>query len=238
MCRGIHTPDRTASRGRVALGHLGLALAGTLLVASCAPFEAAPDGPAGDCSSASCADAGPSCRSYDFAGPACPADWAFAGDGPPAVVGDCMTGKLHVVAADTLDVVSSLTVPGPAGPYAVFVSARIAVQNWDSGDVLQLDVGPETPFELRAKIAPPGNPTFELCTSVGCSASFDSAIGAEHLFQFDVTSSGTTATVDCQPFGATPAVVLGLSQPITLLFGKADANPIDGTLDDVIISFR
>jgi hypothetical protein len=230
---------RAPGLGGVVFGQAVLALAGALLATSCASFEAAPDGGAGECAPPSCAGAGPSCRSYDFAGPACPADWAFSGEAPPAVTADCVGGKLHVAAASTLDVTSSLELSGPAvAPYSIWVAARIAVQQWDGGEVLHLDVGSEMPFELSAKIMPSGDPSFELCTSVDCRASFDSAPGAEHLFQFDVTPSGTTATVDCQPFGTTPAVVLGTSAPVTLTFGKSEANPIDGTLDDVVVSFR
>jgi hypothetical protein len=229
--------DHRRARGllRDAVVPLATVLA-ALAAAACSRFETAG---ADGCIAPTCEGAGPSCRSYDFAGPTCPLDWEFSGNTDlPGVVGDCQSGKLHLAAIDTLDVIATLGLGTPDVEYSMLVSARVAVRDWDGGSVLRLDVAGSSPFALSAEMPPSGNPRFLLCDTGGCPATFDSTPGAEHLFQFDVTPTGTTATVDCQAFGTTPAVPLATTAFVTLAFGKVDASPIDGTLDDVVVSFR
>ena len=80
------------------------ALAAVLLTAACSePFEE------DACPAASCKGEGPSCRSYDFEGSACPSDIKLSGNTSMAgVVGECQDGKLHISAKDTLDIFAEL----------------------------------------------------------------------------------------------------------------------------------
>lgn len=191
------------------------------------------------CPAASCEGQGPSCRSYDFVGPTCPTELAFGGDTSlPNVAGECQSGKLHVSADDTLDIVARLGLEAPDTEYAIEISARIAIVDWDGGPALRLNVGSEAAFDLRAGVTPSGNVRYELCASSTCGGSFETLPGKEHRFDFDVGSSGTQASVDCEAFASTPAGALPTSTLLELLFGKTDAQPIDGTLDDVVVAFR
>ena len=83
-----------------------------------------------------------------------------------------------------------------------------------------------------------GFPALSVCSAAGCSGEFEVRSGEEHLFVLEVRPEGTTATVDCNPLGTTPAVPLATPAVLHLEFGKAEAAPIDGTLDDVVISLR
>jgi len=209
-------------------------VATALLVTACSePFED------DACPAASCKGEGPSCRAYDFAGSACPTDFQLSGDtSNPDVIGECQGGKLHVAAKDTLDITASLGLDAPDTEYTMRISTRLAVTDWDGGAVLELRVGAARPFVLRASMTPAGNVSYDLCHGVTCVATYESAPGKEHRFDFDVSASGTVATVDCQPFGTTTALALPTSTGIELSFGKTDGQPIDGTLDDVVVAFR
>jgi hypothetical protein len=210
-------------------------LAAVLFATACSsePFEE------DACPAASCSGEGPSCRAYDFSGSTCPADFQLSGDTSNAdVIGECQSGKLHVAAKDTLDITASLGLDAPDTDYTMRISTRIAVTDWDGGAVLKLQVGAVQPFVLRATMTPAGNVSYELCHGVTCEATYESAPGKEHRFDFDVSSTGTVATVDCKPFGTTTALVLPKSTGIQLSFGKTDGQPIDGTLDDVVVAFR
>jgi hypothetical protein len=217
-----------------------LTLGAAFVVCACStPFEAAADGGLGSCVPPTCEGAGPSCRSYDFAGPDCPADWELNVVPPGSATLGCEPGKLQVKADSTFDAYATLWLDCPTNnPNGIHISARIAVVEWDGGTVLKLDIGSAMPFELSATMKPSGNVDFLLCDSSSCPWTHESAPNQEHLFQFDVASSGTTATVDCQTFGTTPPAPLDTSQGASLSFGRADASPIDGTLDDVVVSFR
>jgi hypothetical protein len=155
---------------------------------------------------------------------------------------ECTSGKLHVAAQDTLDAWGTLDVDAPAVPYWLRVAARIAVTAWDGGRVLWLEIRDYpysgAPFELRAGPGDNGFPAFSLCSAAGCSAEVEVRAGEEHLFVIDVRPEGTTATIDCQPLGTAPSVELRVSAVLHFEFGKLDAAPIDGTLDDLVISLR
>jgi len=210
------------------------ALAPLLLTAACSePFEE------DACPAASCTGEGPSCRSYDFEGSACPSDIKLSGNTSMAgVVGECQGGKLHISAKDTLDIFAQLGLQAPDTDYVMKISSRIAITDWDGGAVLNLRISGDTPFELRAGMTPAGNVRYELCQESSCDGSFEAPPGEEHRFDFEVSSSGTQATVDCKPFASTPALALATSTGIQLTFGKFDAKPVDGTLDDVVVAFR
>lgn len=234
----MHARDsmqRLVSRLPSLWARLGAALLGSAwLAAACSePFEES------SCAAASCEGEGPSCRSFDFSEVGCPADFQPSGNTSfPGVVADCQSGKLHLSADDTLDVQASLALDAPDTDYSVRISARIAVTDWDGGPALSLRIGPTRPFALHAGMTPAGNVSYELCQESTCVATYESAPGKEHRFDFEVSSSGTVATVDCESFGATPALALPTSTGIEITFGKVDAQPIDGTLDNVVVAFR
>jgi hypothetical protein len=238
------------------------ALVAALAGASCAPFSAATPGADGGaegggpgngdaaaatdattaCVAPTCADAGPSCRSYDFASSTCPSAWTFGGDpNGPSAVHECVNGKLHIAAKNTLDVTATLDRSTPQVPYSVRVSAKLAVANWDGGEVLTLQIGPDATFILSAKILASGFVSLILCPGAGANnrpcATFQTAKSEEHLVTFNVTSSGTTATIDCNDWTTLPATALPTGDQLSLAFGKVDGNPIDGTLDDVTVAF-
>jgi hypothetical protein len=194
-------------------------------------------GDAGACPAPTCEGQQMECHAYDFAGPACPADWDYVGDPMPPVVQSCASGKLHVAAQDTLDATAALFLEAPILAYSIHVSARIGVTAWDTGPVLTLQVGAQAPFMLVATPAPANDIRHDLCHAGGCTATFEAGAGEEHLFELDITTAGTTARVGCNPFGTTPSVPLPTNATLILEFGHADANPIDGTLDDVVVSF-
>lgn len=231
----------------------GIAAIALVVVASCSSFDAvepaggsAGDGGAGDagstdggaCAAESCADAGPSCRSEDFAA-GCGA-FELGGD-PKGVVHECTNGKLHIAARDTLDATATLWVDTPLVPFSARVSARIAVTKWDGGRMLRVTLGGTTSgFEVRAVLGAGGNPEFTLCDSTsGCSPlAIASAPGKEHLFVFDLTPGALSVTVDCASAATRAAIALPVKSELQLEFGKVDADPVDGTLDDVVVSFR
>jgi hypothetical protein len=233
-------------------------LVAALAGASCTPFGAATAGADGGgpgdgdaaattdasaaCVAPTCADAGPSCRSYDFASSTCPSAWTFGGDpNGPSAVHECVNGKLHIAATDTLDVTATLDRSTPQVPYSVRVSARLAVASWDGGEVLTLQIGPDAPFILSAKVLASGFVSLILCPGAGANnrpcATFQTAKGEEHLVTFVVTSSGTSATIDCVDWTTLPATPLPTGDQLSLTFGKVDGRPIDGTLDDVTVAF-
>lgn len=228
-----------------------IAALATVGVAACSSFGAVEPGEgtadggtadasaadAGACASDSCADAGPSCRSEDFAA-GCGA-FELGGD-VNGVVRECTDGKLHVAARDTLDAVATLWVDTPLVPYSARVSARIAVKKWDGGRMLRVVLGGTSGFEVRAVLGVDGNPAFKLCDSTsGCSpVAVTSAPGKEHLFVFDMTPGALSVTVDCASAATRAAIALPVKSSLEVEFGKTDADPIDGTLDDVVVSFR
>jgi hypothetical protein len=179
----------------------------------------------------------PSCRSEDFTA-GCGA-FELSGD-PSGVIRDCARGKLHVAAKDTLDAVGTLWVDTPLVPFATRISARVAVTAWDGGSMLRITLGAASGFEVRAVLAASGNPQFTLCESTsGCSPiAIESAVGREHLFVFDLTADGLSLSVDCTPVLHRAAIALPVKSSLAVTFGKSDAEPIDGTLDDVVVSFR
>jgi hypothetical protein len=63
--------------------------------------------------------------------------------------------------------------------------------------------------------------------------------GEAHRFTFDITRTDVALSVDCRSLATRPvATKLAAAADLRMAFGKVDANPIDGTLDDLSVSFR
>ena len=185
-------------------------------------------------------DVQPSCHYYDFTPPACPGDWQ-KNTGPTDVVTfECSNGKLHIAADSTFDITAVLSITPPPTPKAAHVSARIAVKDWRPGKaVLTIDLGGAKVF-LDAQIDANDLPLFNPCTTTDlCAPSHpvESKAGEEHVFTFDIASTGVIVTMDCNTVWKLPAVTPDFSSSLTISFGMVDAAPIDATLDDVRISF-
>ena len=188
-----------------------------------------------------CADAGPSCSVHDFA-KGCGSEFGFSGNTDmPGVIGTCAGGKAHIAADGTLDIIAELAAQTPGQYDAVRVSARIAVKDWDGGRLLTVQIDRQYVVELRAVLAASGRPRFSLCDASGtCAAqTFDANADQEHTFVLDITRTSVALSVDCAPL-ATFNATIGLTPRAGLVvdFGHTDAEPIDGTLDDLSVSFR
>ncbi len=234
-----------------ALGGAVVALATMAIFPACGSFGAddkadggALDGGGGDgaaaCLPDPCADAGPSCTLHDFAS-GCGDSFTFSGNvGDKGVVGECTGGKAHVAARNTLDSMAELALKTPGQYDAIRVSARIAVTEWDGGRVLTVMLDGVKVGVLQAVQGASGTPRFTLCSQGACEQEAFNASGAEeHLFVLDITSASVALSVDCVPVATHPAkTVLNPGAPLLVDFGHPDAMPIDGTLDDLAVSYR
>ena len=203
---------------------------------------AAETGPSA-CPVESCEDAGPSCRSERFDAGCPTSNFAFTGDQPgvAGIVGECTAGRLHVVAANGMGVAAVFEGTTPTALRAIHVSARIAATAWDPGPVFTVSVDAVTVAEIRAEGSPTGNPVFRFCAANGVcgSTSFTSAVGVEHVFTLDITSSAALVGIDCLPFATVASPIqIAPDKSLLLSFGKTNAIGIDGTLDDLLVSFR
>ncbi len=210
----------------------------------CTPFkgtDATDDGGAGDAAVGMCAaqQCPPSCHFDDFSAGHCPGDWKQSGNiGMAGVVWDCTTGKLHLVADNTLDVFADLDVDVPNQTQVIHISATITITSWSpKKPVLTITLGSST-ATLFGEMNVKGNPQLVTCTdNVQCTPTVATTRGAPHRFTFDLSSSGVVATVDCADATTLGGFQLGSSN-LHLRFGAADGTPIDGTLDDVQVSFE
>jgi len=226
-----------------------IALLLVVACASCGSFGSdsrGADGGLGDgaaastCAVATCADAGPSCFFTDF--DSCSADIFNSGDiGTAGVVGECSGGKLRVAADGTLDMTAVLSHDTPDTYDTIRISTSLAIGEWKQGPVMRLGVGGVLVAELDTATVKSGKPSFTLCGDggVACSApAFEADRGVSHRFTFDITRTSVSLSIDCVPLATrTVDVVLGPRVAVAVGFGKTDASPIDGTLDDLSISF-
>lgn len=239
--KALSAPARLSWRcgGQALLGAVPALGLVTLAVACGDSYVSGDEGP---CLPPTCDPSVPSCETFDFTGDSCPGDWEFSGNTDkaefPDVIGECENGKIHVACDDTLDIVAELWREVPDESYSIDIAAHIAVQEWDGGRVLALLIDNVPYFELLGDVAPSGRIRYELCREDYCDASFEAMPGEEHLVQFDVTDGGVQATVDCLPFAMLPAQDLLMGTWMRLEFGRMNGAPIDGTIDDVLVSFR
>jgi hypothetical protein len=192
------------------------------------------------CAPEPCGDGGASCTVHDFSS-GCGPSFAFTGDTSDSdVVGACGAGKARVAAKNTLDVTAELDDQTPGDYQAIHVAARLAVTTWDGGRALTVELDGVVIAELDVVMAASRKPRFNLCNAGNCAgAGFEANVGEEHLFAFDITTSSVTATVDCTPLGMRPAqIVMKPMANLLVKFGKTDAAPIDGTIDDIAIAYR
>lgn len=214
-------------------------------IAGCSTFSSAEtpgsdggaaDAAAADCPAPTCADKGTTCREEHFES-GCGAI-QLEGD-PSGTTRECTGGKLHIRAENTLDVFASLTVSTPRVAYSAQASVRMNIVEWDQGDVLAVLVDGKG-ARIRATPDPKGNVKLSLCAAnrTGCAdLPIASTLGTEHLYTFDLTPAGISLAVDCKPVATLPAVPLPTGSSVRVAFGEVDADPIDGTLDDVVVSF-
>lgn len=228
-------------------------LLGVLFVA-CASFTdaagpTATDGGTGDSSSTdgavSDADADPGCAAESCAGRQQCESWSFDTCNPWKLTGDgtatCKNGKLLIQAEGTLDAQAVLTVPTPSSSYSLRVAGRIVVNDWDGGRLLAIGFGETLLGALNAERTALGNKIeLELCR--GPADCFDNKLvvdaGSEHLFVLEISNAQTKLTVDCVPFATLSGSALKTSDSLAIVFGKVDGAPIDGTLDDVLVSYE
>jgi hypothetical protein len=226
-------------------------LIGVLLIA-CASFTDAPassaidggidgdttdassgDGTGAGCAAESCAGR-QQCESWSF--DTCD-QWTMSGDGTAT----CKNGKLLIQASGTLDAQSVLTLPTPSSSYKLRVAGRIVVNDWDGGRLIALGFA-ETPIGfINAKKTALGNKIeLEFCHSA--SDCFNRKLvvdaGSEHLFLFEISDAQTKLTVDCVPLATLSGSALETDDSLSIVFGKNDGEPIDGTLDDVVVSYE
>ena len=100
--------------------------------------------------------------------------------------------------------------------------------------------GPTTIAEVDVAWHPPAGSSSSCATpATARGQAFEANMNDEHLFVFDITSSSVSLSVDCVPLDTRPAqITLATRANLTVAFGKADASPIDGTIDDLGVSFR
>ncbi len=193
----------------------------------------------------SCPPDTPSCKYYDFSSATCPQDWKPGGDvGMSGVVYECGAGNLHVAAKGTLDVDGDLSVPIPsADTKTIFVSANLTIKTWIASSIatklpiLQLSNGVSRVI-VYGDMNVDANVRFTTCPMVGdCSSTFVSVPDKTHLFQFELTATGVSIAVDCAHAFSLPAFPVDSAQAFHVVFGTVDGEPIDGTIDDVRVSF-
>lgn len=223
-------------------------LIGVLFIA-CGRFSDAPESAtdggidaATDSSSAADADAGcpaescvgrEQCESWNFDD--CKG-WATSGD----ATATCKNGKLLIVAEGTLDAQAILTLPTPPSVYTLRVAGRIVVNRWDGGRALAFVVAQTAIGVVNARSTTLGNKIeLELCDGNAClGRKLVVDPGSEHQFLLEVSSAQTKLTVDCVPFATLGGSALPTNSTFSLAFGRVDGNPIDGTLDDVVVSYE
>lgn len=214
-----------------------------------APTDASLDAPSDEaepsCEVGACPQATPSCRSYSFDGPrdrdtSCPGDWTISADSDARAT--CADGKLRLAGEGTQDVEARLSVRTPGMLDGVRIAARFTIEAWDGGPWLELIVGEETAGVVRAGTVASGFFRLELCRSRddsdGCVSLAEVAPGSEHVIELDVSRDATQVSVDCAAPRTQPGLAPPASSNVELVFGKVDADPIEGTLDDVVVSFR
>jgi hypothetical protein len=190
------------------------------------------------CSSASCADAGDTCVVRDFQ--SCGSEVDFQGDITNAtVMKECKDGKLHLAAKYTLDIFAELTFTTPDKYEAVHVAALLAVVDWNAGRVLRVSVGGTVVGEIQTTTDAMGR-TFSFCSNGDCGTElFRTKAGEAHQLELDITRTSVALRVDCKPFATRATMVdLGMKTTVSVSFGRLDANPIDGTLDDLRVSYE
>jgi hypothetical protein len=83
-----------------------------------------------------------------------------------------------------------------------------------------------------------GGATFTVCIAGSCAAAAGATkLGVESVLTLDITRSAVSLSVDCGP-PAMQAATVTFGTPFAVSFGKTDAESIDGTLDDLVVSFR
>ncbi len=235
-------------------------VAATLAAAACVTFrsgstddgaDASADGSGstpGACAE-SCEAGDLECRFDDFDG-GC-GDWSVSVpdyDLQHGAIGRCDGGDVYVHAADTFDVTASLSITTPSRPYSAHVSAKIGVSDWDDAPVLAVEIGNRVATWIGVTEGLDGvSMGYHLCGPElpdgglgACDAhEFKARKGdPPHEFVIDLTPSSTTLTFDCGDKTSVPAAPLPPGVDFDVVFGHIDGNPIDGTLDDVLVQFR
>ena len=195
------------------------------------------------CAAETCVGEGPSCFFADFG--SCTPDIFNSGDwGATGVIGECKGGKLHVAATDTHDMTAVLSHDTPDTYDKIRISTSLAVGQWEEGPVLRVGVDGVLVAELDTVTVKSGRPSFTLCGEVGdggvacATPAFEPNRGELHRFTFVITRTSVSLSVDCVPLATRMVhVVLGPHVSVAIGFGKVDASPIDGTLDDLSVSF-
>ena len=195
--------------------------------------DAANEGDIPGCPAESCVGR-TECKFYDFE-TGC-GDWTAGGDG--SVV---CNGALRVSATSTKDAEASVTLLTPSEPYSLRLAGRITLTRWDGGRVLVFGFQ-ETPIGILIASETPLTNKIEVrfCRSVSDCApqklTWDP--GSKHQLLVEMSAAEIKLSVDCVAFVTLPGAAPPLKMPLGIIFGKTDGDPIEGTLDDVVVSYE
>jgi hypothetical protein len=204
-----------------------------------AGVDAAPD--AATCQLPKCSAQQPSCRAYSF--DANPCDGVTYSGDSKGVTHDCTGGKLHVAADGTLDDVAHVVVDSPQTFTGIRVGMKLAVNAWDKdGVVVEITTGGRTAAVLTSVSNADGNYQIKLCDRigsgvVGCENAFVARPKSEHALLFTITTTELRLDVDCVAAVSGQPEKPATNANVEVIFGKTDAQPIDGTIDDLVVQF-
>ena len=218
-----------------------VAFAFVVSATACSRFSA----DAGTCPRETCdADAGVACWFADFAAPTCPTvDWDYFSEPSVGSSLECGDGALHVIARNTADVEATFGVKTPRVPYGVRIALTLVLNEWDGGRVLAADIGANPAFVLLAGTGLGRRFALQLCPTLSADSGCLDVAGASlepgtpHVLAVDITSEATRLSVDCGAPTSLPPIALEQNADLRLSFGKSDGDPIDGSIDDVKVSW-
>jgi hypothetical protein len=199
------------------------------------------DGANGDaalsCPAETC-DGRTGCTLSTFASGTC-APFAAAGD-TEVTTQDCSSGKMHIAASGTNDLLMTASAPTPTSKYRLRIAFRLSVADWDGHRALEIELAGNTLATMRidnfAGTMKAAHCKADTSTCVGSTADFPP--GTEHLFVYDIDPTTTTLSVDCVVLGSFPTLdQLTTGSNVKIQFGHPDADPFDAEIDDVLVWF-
>lgn len=203
-------------------------------------IDASADAADAGCSYPSCAGA-VTCVSEQFQS-GCGA-FALNGDSDAMVTKTCTGGKVTLKADGTYDARAEATYVLPTAPYtSVRVGTRVVINDWDGEALLAYAIGVNELATIKAEYNDSFKQlTLRLCRAGACDDS-NRYIGPldkqPRAIVIIATKDDVKLEVDCKPAGSLKGIELATKVPLGVRFGHNDANPIDGTLDDVLVDVR
>lgn len=190
--------------------------------------------------------AGSGCVKYSFTASCPPPDWAFGGDNES--VKECRNDRIHISADGSLDVSAELSTRTPGSLRGARIELRFAIKHWavlsgERGRMIVAGSQGGTGIGITAIETPSKTYALQLCgaDNEGLRNCVDLATvsaATEHVLSLDWSDTSFVATVDCRATATQVVSRLAGNQDFGLAFGVVDAMPIDGTIGDVVVSFR